>query len=580
MFKLGKKKSKSPTTPLDVALVGCGPAGMMFLHALNQRKKQGAENLPNVTCYELHASAGGVWKDVPEDDKERTKEDNKCIMYDDMWTNVPKELMEFYDYTFDEHFKKPTPAFLPRKDVLEYLIARHSVDGALEDVKFNHEVTDVTYDEGTKKFNVTVENVLSKEKSSEKYDRVIYAGGVQSEPEIPPDALEVLEGYEGKVIHSSEAIENPQFEKLVKEKNILMIGDSSSAEDLTLRAIKHGANKITIAARRGLGDCAETGSWPDRKAEVIYAVPFKLLKDKKSFKCQCVYWSEKRQKWRRDDEEPVIKIKDVDIVILCTGYDTDLDYFHDDIRVDLDETWEISKGWKMSNNSLTVTVGNISPNKKLWVGHTLYPSLYQNLFIPNPNMIYLIEPPDTYAPLIDLDVAAWLVLSYLTGEVEVPKEKDMRKFNQKQMEAEMQIPYMRVSMDYEYFAEVDEFDENHWSENAADERSILLERMDKDFKAKRLAGDMKLAKYPVSFGKSDKLNAMGEKYVDLCVAIERSRSFLNKESKEAKWKTFRDGDPESFVSLYTDTKACALPARWLDLEVVDENSPSKLDNFK
>lgn len=405
-----------------------------------------------------------------------------------MWTNVPKELMEFYDYTFDEHFKKPTPAFLPRKDVLEYLIARHSVDGALDDVKFNHEVTDVAYDEETKKFNVTVENVLSKEKSSEKYDRVIYAGGVQSEPEIPPEPLEVLEGYEGKVIHSSEAIENPQFEKLVKEKNILMIGDSSSAEDLTLRAIKHGANKVTIAARRGLGDCAETGSWPDGKAEVMYAVPFKLLKDKKSFKCQCVYWSEKRQKWRRDDEEPVIKVKDVDIVILCTGYDTDLDYFHDDIRVDLDETWEISKGWKMGNNSLTITIGNISPNKKLWVGHTLYPSLYHNLFIPNPNMIYLIEPPDTYAPLIDLDVAAWLVLSYLTGEVEVPKEKDMRKSNQKQMESEMQIPYMRVSMDYEYFAEVDEFDENHWSENAADERSILLERMDKDFKAKRLAG--------------------------------------------------------------------------------------------
>lgn len=80
MFKLGKKKSKSPTAPLEVALVGCGPAGMMFLHALNQRKKQGAENLPNVTCYELHASAGGVWKDVPEDDKERTKEDSRCIM--------------------------------------------------------------------------------------------------------------------------------------------------------------------------------------------------------------------------------------------------------------------------------------------------------------------------------------------------------------------------------------------------------------------------------------------------------------------------------------------------------------------
>ena len=35
--------------------------------------------------------------------------------------------------------------------------------------------------------------------------------------------------------------------------------------------------------------------------------------------------------------------------------------------------------------------------------------------------------------------------------------------------------------------EADELDENHWSENAEDERSIFLERQDKDFLARRLA---------------------------------------------------------------------------------------------
>jgi len=574
MFK--KSKSKSSKGPLDVCVIGCGPAGMMFMHALSEKKKKEDSKypLPNVTCYERASSPGGLWRDVPAEDVNRTKDENKCLMYEDMWINVAKELMEFGDYTFDDHFKKATPSFLPRKDILEYIIARNSIDGALDKVNFNTSVNSVQFDEASGKFTVTTENMDTGESVSAKFDRCIYAGGVQIYPEKPAEVLEVLKEFTGKVMHSMECVGN--FEDDIKGKTVLMIGDSCSAEDLALRAVKLGVEKVIIAARRGVGDCSECGAWPSDKVEVIYTQPYKALKAGDGFRCQPVYWSEKRQKWRRDDEEETTKIKDIDVVILCTGYDYDLEIFDEKSRVDLDATWEISKGWKMDNNSLTITIGAPVPNKNLWCGSTTYPTLFSGMLISNPSVMYLIETPDSYSPMIDIDVNAWLMLSYMSGELKMPSEKDMIKSNQKQMEAEMNIPFMRMSSDYEYFAEIDELDENHWSENATDERTIKLERMDKEFKVKRLARDMKLSKYPVDFGDYKKVNAMGEKYIELCVNGERSRSFLKKDSPDSAWKTFRDAS--GFTSVYTGTQSVPLNGPWLKL-TKDPAAPAKLESY-
>lgn len=575
MFKK-KSKSKAPAGPLDVCLIGCGPAGMMFLHALSERKKKEDPKypLPNVTCFERASSAGGLWRDVPAEDTDRTRNENKCLMYHDMWTNVAKELMEFPDYTYDDHFKKPMPSYLPRQDILDYLIARNSADGALDNVQFNTTVDEVKFNEDTGKFTVTTQSAETGATSTAQFDRCVYAGGVQTFPEEPEEVKDVLKDFKGKVMHSMNCLED--FESEVKGKTILMIGDSCSAEDLSLRAVKLGVNKVFIAARRGVGDCSECGCWPENKIEVIYTQPQKVLKEGNGFRCQPVYWSEKRKKWRRDDEEEVTKIKDIDLVVLCTGYDYDMEFINENVRVDLEATWEVSKGWKMDNNSLTITLGSPVPNKNLWCGATTYSTLYSNILMKNTNMMYLIETPDSYSPMLDIDVGAWLLLSYLSGEVKMPSEKEMVKANQKQLEGEMQIPFMRMSSDYEYFAEIDELDENHWSENATDERTIKLERMDKEYKAGRLARDMKLSKYPADFGKWDKLSATGENYINLCVQGERARSFLKKDSSESSWKTFRDTC--DFVSIFSGTKATPLPGPWLKLNK-DPKAPANFANY-
>ena len=62
--------------PMLFVAVGCGPAGMMFLHALQKKKAGGGIGHVNVTCFERAASAGGIWRDIPSDDLARSKPEN------------------------------------------------------------------------------------------------------------------------------------------------------------------------------------------------------------------------------------------------------------------------------------------------------------------------------------------------------------------------------------------------------------------------------------------------------------------------------------------------------------------------
>ena len=45
-------------------------------------------------------------------------------MYRYLWSNGPKECLEFADYTFDEHFGQPIPSFPPREVLYDYITGR------------------------------------------------------------------------------------------------------------------------------------------------------------------------------------------------------------------------------------------------------------------------------------------------------------------------------------------------------------------------------------------------------------------------------------------------------------------------
>jgi trimethylamine monooxygenase len=63
-----------------------------------------------------------------------------------LWSNGPKECLEFADYTFDEHFRQPIPSYPPREVLYDYIIGR-AKDGDLKRlIQFNSTVRHVAYE--------------------------------------------------------------------------------------------------------------------------------------------------------------------------------------------------------------------------------------------------------------------------------------------------------------------------------------------------------------------------------------------------------------------------------------------------
>ena len=48
-------------------------------------------------------------------------------MYEGLWINGCKEALEYFDYTFDDHFQTAMPVFLPRSQVLGAWMNTHSI---------------------------------------------------------------------------------------------------------------------------------------------------------------------------------------------------------------------------------------------------------------------------------------------------------------------------------------------------------------------------------------------------------------------------------------------------------------------
>ena len=115
-----------------------------------------------------------------------------------LWSNVPKECLEFGNYTYDEHFGKPIPSYPPRPILLEYLTGRAVKYDVRKYIKFNTKVENVNYENG--KFNVTVWNKTENHVSTEVFDCVVVASGHFSVPFIPE--YPGMDSFPGRILHS------------------------------------------------------------------------------------------------------------------------------------------------------------------------------------------------------------------------------------------------------------------------------------------------------------------------------------------------------------------------------------------
>src|SRR5699024_8282618 len=104
-------------------IFGAGPSGMAALRAFESAQRAGAK-IPEIVAYEKQDDWGGQWNYTWRSGTDKYGEPVHSSMYRNLWSNGPKEALEFAEYTFDEHFGRPISSYPPREVLWDYIDGR------------------------------------------------------------------------------------------------------------------------------------------------------------------------------------------------------------------------------------------------------------------------------------------------------------------------------------------------------------------------------------------------------------------------------------------------------------------------
>ncbi|XP_075261845.1 trimethylamine monooxygenase-like isoform X1 [Convolutriloba macropyga] len=228
-----------------ICVIGGGPSGLMTLRAL-QSLDSGRYD---IVCYERHDAIGGMWNFRG---LEGVDEDGMLVhssMYYNLITNNPKYWMECPEFLFPQDDTEcddsGTSCYPSSRHVLNYLTNFANHFSLTDSIKFKSWIEWVTFDESTNKFQVTIRDLRSdvRRKYVEDFDYVIDASGHFTQPNYVSYPGE--ETFPGTVMHAKFFLDASRY----KGKRILLVGSSFSAEDLAVKSIAGGAQKVTICYR-------------------------------------------------------------------------------------------------------------------------------------------------------------------------------------------------------------------------------------------------------------------------------------------------------------------------------------------
>lgn len=623
-----------------VAVIGGGPSAMFFCHSLETQMRQarqhnhsnGSSTSTNideltvkVTCFEKAPVPGGVWKaaDVSANPSNSTTSItttnttttsttvNKPV-YDELWTNGFSHNMEFYDYTYDEHFDgEPVPLYLPRKDVNEYLMQRvtkHCPTFFRDYFEFDTEVVRVLWIDDISLFEVTIRNNQTGVTSVRHFEKCIWAAGVNGTSSIPYSLRQKFEQASPTtpmtLLHSGET---DRIRASVPHKRIVLIGGGLSAEDLALQCVKWGAAHVHAVARAEEPEVSWMTRWPWDKVTVHLEQAVKSVNDDGSIQLEDVelLWpgdykpvssddhSEEDDSSGDDDQEEEEqdnatadgqRLTDIDIVIFCTGYQPNLTMLHESLRptsgclpnghmgqhssmfIHDDPAFDWSN-WNMNpDNAFYQFTGDIPPCQGRMIrGNYNHPDMHFGVLFSNPNMMYMTE--DSFdTPLLALDAKAWLLCSYITGRVPMPTPDQLRQANRDQLLEQLQLSWVRFLLDEAYHQAIRDLPDSQIVEDAWELEDTKFDQ----YEIGLLARLMEEGQYPgLLFAQDMKLNATGAKFHSYSVFdfFTRCKMTEKMEKSGELGQTFRD-DVEvinDIHSLHTGKRARPLKKKWMDI---------------
>ena len=368
-----------------IAIIGAGPSGLAQLRAFKSAEENGTD-VPEIVCFEKQDNWGGLWNYSWRTGLDRNGEIAHSSMYRYLWSNGPKECLEFADYYFEEHFDHPIASYPPREVLFDYIQGRVIKANVRDKIRFNTAVRNVEFSDESGIFTVAAHNLTDDQTYTEEFDYVVVATGHFSTPNVPN--YEGFSHFNGRILHAHDFRDALEF----KGQDLLVIGSSYSAEDIGSQCYKYGAKSITSSYRT-----APMGfKWPDN-------------------------WEEKPALIKVDGNTAHFadgSSRDVDAIILCTGYLHHFPFLPDSLRL-------------KTNN-------------------ILYPlGLYKGVvWEKNPKLLYL-GMQDQWYTFNMFDAQAWYARDLILGRIELPSLEEMQSHTQEWHERETAQDDAKYAIDFQ-----------------------------------------------------------------------------------------------------------------------------------
>jgi len=373
-----------------VAIIGSGPCGLSMLRAFQQAEEKG-QSIPEIVCYEKQEDWGGLWNYSWRTGSDQYGDPVPNSMYRYLWSNGPKECLEFADYSFDEHFKQPIPSFPPREVLYDYILGRAKNGNLKKYIKFSTTVSNVNFDGS--QFELTSINKKENKITKEIFDYVVVSTGHFSVPYIPE--YEGMKSFPGRILHGHDFRDAEEF----RNKDVVVLGSSYSAEDIALQCYKYGAKSVTIGYRNNpMGF-----KWPNGMKEVHYLD--RLEGSKAIFK---------------DGHE-----QNTDAIILCSGYLHHFPFLDDSL--------------------------------KLKTGNRLYPpKLFKGIVWQDNHQLIYLGMQDQFHTFNMFDCQAWYARDVIMGKIKLPSDAEIQADIKKWVaeEESLEDPIQMIDFQTEYTKEL------------------------------------------------------------------------------------------------------------------------------
>lgn len=244
-----------------IAVIGAGPSGLAQLRAFQSAKAKGAD-IPEIVCFEKQDNWGGLWNYTWRTGLDEHGEPVHGSMYRYLWSNGPKEGLEFADYSFEEHFGKQIGSYPPRAVLFDYIEGRVKKAGVRDWIRFCSTIRMVRYNKDKGNFTVTVHDLKKDSMYDEDFDNVVVASGHFSVPNVPE--YPGFAKFNGRVLHAHDFRDAREF----TGKDLLIMGTSYSAEDVGSQCWKYGAKSITSTYRRAPMGFNWPANWEEKPGQI------------------------------------------------------------------------------------------------------------------------------------------------------------------------------------------------------------------------------------------------------------------------------------------------------------------------